>query len=157
LVSFYVFLGFLVDLALNSGGGFDIVKVLQKLVQLCQPLAQIFDRHRSILIEVEADPVFVNKHSYVAVGFGDVLCKRGLPFAQNSNEHSNEVGCFVHVDYDFLINVADRLAYLSGQLLTALSDLLVLRDVVHVGIRQFVRFGFFKILKTARSLKEPQI
>jgi hypothetical protein len=90
------------------------------------------------LVEVKAQPIIVHEHSHVAVCLSDVLYEGGLSLAQDPDEHTHKVGCFVHVDYHTLVDLAEGLTDLRSQLQTALLYLFVLSDVVYVGVSQLV-------------------
>ena len=107
------------------------------------------------MVKVETQPVVLNEHSNVAVSLRDIFYERGLSFAQNFNEHSDEIGCFVHVDNYSLVEFTDCLSYGRLHLQTALFYLLVFRNVVDVGVCQFVGFRLLKVVQSTGSLEKP--
>jgi hypothetical protein len=155
LICFDVFLCFLINLTLNSGGCLDVVVALQKFVQLAQTLSEIFDWHWSILIKVETKPVVLHKHCNVAVRLCNILYEWSLSFAKNFDEHPDEVGCLVNVDYYTLVKFTNCLCYCGFDLQTTFLHLLVLCYVVNVWVCQLVSFRFLQVVQSTRSLEKP--
>ncbi len=138
IIGFYVLLSFFVDSRLYLLRRLNVVVALQKLIQLVQSFAQIVYTNFAIRVEIESQPVILNKNAHVAVSCLNVLEQLSLAIAQHGNQQAHEVCSFVDKKHHTLIDVLDCLLQRVGHLQTVILHLLELGDVVDIGVSQFV-------------------
>ena len=146
-----------VDLALDSAGGLNDVKVLQEIIESDHALLEIIDRHGAIIIKIEPHPVVLDGDLHVRVRLADVGAHLVLLRRDHVDEGRDGLGHRVVEEEHVLDDGAELVINIGIENLSVLLDHVELVVDVDVGVDLLIQGQAPNLIDCLPAVVDPDV